>query len=188
MCRPQFRRGLVCRPLFRNGSVCRPLFRKDCCAKSKQKVTQVVSLTKNSANSPGISTNFNFIPGYLISKRQLNNNDDAGLETLVNVSSIEQLAAAKAESHTFSDLLRGSVSFGASMKRTGLDAVPSPVNRSPGRAGYYSGGYITKTYKARIDAIQIEIHYYHRRRASRRRNYAKALARAIVEFYDQHYL
>ena len=127
-----------------------------------------------------------FITGYLISKSALNNLNDGDLDLQANDSSIKNLAANH-PTEGFSNLLRGPASFGAKMEFYSLDAVPSPENAGPGSAGYYSGGYTTKTYKDTVDVIQVEVHYFHRKSSEGRQAYAETLARAIVDFYNKYY-
>lgn len=124
--------------------------------------------------------------GYLISKSALNNLNDNDLDLQANDSSIKKLAANH-PTEGFSNLLRGPASFGAKMELYSLDAVPSPENAGPGSAGYYSGGYTTKTYKDTVDVIQVEVHYFHRKSSEGRQAYAETLARAIVDFYNKYY-
>ena len=123
-----------------------------------------------------------------MSRTRLNSLDDSGIDLLVNDSSIKLLAASRSPSKTFSQLLRGNISLGAYMEKKNLDAVPSPNNTGLGSdQNYFSGGYTTKTYRDRIDVIQIEVHYYHRSSLAKRQNYAVKLAQAIVEFFDENY-
>ena len=129
-----------------------------------------------------------FTTGYRISGSNLNNLDNSAMNALVNDSSIAILAASHKTTNTFSDLLRGSGSFGAIMTVYGLDSTPSPQTTGPGAGKYYSGGYTTELYKTQIDVIQVEVHYYHRSNSTMRQDYAEKLAKAIVDFYDTYYV
>lgn len=123
--------------------------------------------------------------GYRISGYRLNTYSESQLNSKWNDSSIRHLAAASSES--FTNLLRGSSSLGAAMDNETLSSVPSPSLPGPGSGKYYSGGYITQLYGLETDAIQIEIHRDNRTPKTSREAYAEKLARAIVNFYQQHY-
>ena len=129
-----------------------------------------------------------FSIGYRISGSRLNDPDDTAMDALVNDSSISNLATAHKASKRFSNLLRGSGSFGAMMEAYGLDSVPSPQNSGPGTGKYFSGGYTTEHYKAELDVIQVEVHKYHRSCLTLRQEYAEQLAKAMVDFYDLYYV
>ncbi|KAI0225665.1 hypothetical protein LSAT2_023574 [Lamellibrachia satsuma] len=93
----------------------------------------------------------------------------------------------------FKDLLRNTTpnSLGHYLRNEAYRVVPSPVFPSPGSNGYYSGGYNVKTHGSRngglVDAIQVEIPKEERFSSVRRTNFAKAVARAVKHFMDDHY-
>ena len=93
----------------------------------------------------------------------------------------------------FDKLLRGTSpnSLGHYLGAEGYRVVPSPEFPSPGTNGYYAGGYDLKTHGSRyngiVDAIQVEIPAEERYTAVRREPFAKALARAVKYFMDEHY-
>ncbi|KAI0239388.1 hypothetical protein LSAT2_009897, partial [Lamellibrachia satsuma] len=82
-------------------------------------------------------------------------------------------------------------SLGHYLSNEAYRVVPSPVFPSPGSNGYYSGGYNVKTHGSRngglVDAIQVEIPKQERFSSVRRTNFAKAVARAVKHFMDDHY-
>lgn len=68
--------------------------------------------------------------------------------------------------------------------------VPSPSNPSPNNGSYYSSGYITKTFgscsSGTVDAIQLELHQWVRA-AEECPRFCKALARAVMKFWQTNY-
>ena len=104
-------------------------------------------------------------------------------------SSIRSLA--ESTDVTFEELVRGNDSLGAYLDENGFHAVPSPKYPGPGNATFYRGGYNTRRHGSRdggtVDAIQIESVYSFRSPASRRDQYANALARSITKYLNKYY-
>ncbi len=91
----------------------------------------------------------------------------------------------------FDELLRGPSSFGGFLQDNGFDAVPSPQHPGPGGQGYFSGGYNTRRHGSvdgsnNVDAIQIESSNV-QRSEKMRAAYARALAKSLKSFMDEHY-
>lgn len=119
--------------------------------------------------------------GYLLSRNELNEDtiDDFGK------SSINSLK--ESGSFTMEEIIRGNVSFGAFLEKQNLRVVPSPLIKSPGQGGYYSGGYITAAHNSNIvNAIQIELAYDLRKSISDVKANAAKLAKSIYDFYKFH--
>ena len=98
-----------------------------------------------------------------------------------------------ADNACFQNLVRGTSpnSLGHYLSNEGYRVVPSPVFPSPGASGYYSGGYDVRTHGSRysgvVDAVQVEIPREERFSSVRRPKIARALARAVKYFMDDHY-
>lgn len=124
--------------------------------------------------------------GYTLSKTSLN----SGVFSALN-SSISHLASqlVNVSSET---LVAGNRSLGKYIEEQNKSyvCVPSPSNPSPNNGNYYSGGYITKTFGSRssgtIDAIQFELPQWVRA-AEERQRFCKALARAVMKFWQINY-
>ena len=132
--------------------------------------------------------------GYLLSKSELQQNDDE-LNTLMMVeeSSIRTLANDNQLGLTHAALLRGEESFGSLMDIKGFPSVPSSADSFPleGEA-YFSGGYNTQRHGSRddagdIDAIQIELNQDIRFDAAIRAMLIDSIALTALEFYNYHY-
>lgn len=125
--------------------------------------------------------------GYTISKASLNSGKFSA-----SGSSIRYLAS-QVHDVSFGTLLRGSRSLGKFIEgqnKTFYPCVPSPTNPKPKTGNYYKGGYITKTFGSRytgtVDAIQIELPQWVRD-VKEYPKFCKALARAIVHFWQTNY-
>ncbi|GAB0187123.1 hypothetical protein GRJ2_001177600 [Grus japonensis] len=124
--------------------------------------------------------------GYTLSKTSLN----SGIFS-ASCSSISHLASqlVNVSSET---LVAGNRSLGKYIEEQNNSyvCVPSPSNPSPNNGSYYSGGYITKTYGSRssgtVDAIQLELPQWVRA-AEERPRFCKALARAVMKFWQTNY-
>ena len=124
--------------------------------------------------------------GYLISRLNLNK----------GVYSMEQTSIRNLGKHwcgsdnaCFKDFIHGNRSLGYFMNQHGLQAVPSPQNKKPNRAQYFSGGYTAKKYGSRdggdIDAIQMEFPKTFRKGWGT--NSKNRVVRAIFSFIKQSY-
>ena len=125
--------------------------------------------------------------GYLLPVSKLDYSDetlDSGNHAAS--SSIAHLARTNKSGLSFSQVLRGSDSFGGFLHRNGLECVPRPGYPSPGNNPYFYGGYTTRTYGSygggTVDAIQCEFRYSYRDTQSERLRAASAFAKSIVEF------
>ncbi|XP_068532394.1 uncharacterized protein [Anas acuta] len=124
--------------------------------------------------------------GYTVSKTSLN----SGVFS-ASCSSIRYLAN-QLVSVSFGTLLAGNRSLGKYIEEQNNSyvCVPSPSNPSPNNGNYYSGGYITKTFGSRdsgaVDAIQMELPQWVRAPEERLR-FCKALARAVMKFWQTNY-
>lgn len=124
--------------------------------------------------------------GYSLSKTSLNSGDFS-----VSCSSISHLASqlVNVSSQT---LVAGNRSLGKYIEEqdNSYVCVPSPSNPSPNNGSYYSGGYITKTFgslsSGTVDAIQLELPQWVRA-AEERPRFCKALARAVMKFWQTNY-
>ena len=94
--------------------------------------------------------------------------------------------------------LIGSTSFGGCLSKhlgrmqplTDVGCIPSLKKPSPGRLGYYTGGYtVLKHAKWKgVDAVQVELPVSVRTKATEKREAVTvALARGIQEFHQMHY-
>jgi len=93
----------------------------------------------------------------------------------------------------FSELLRGTKSFGGLLGAEGYPAVPSPAMPNPGRgSSYFDGGYNVRRHSSAngsaIDGLQMEVHYAGvRDTAINRTNFSLALAQVLDSFSRHHY-
>jgi len=145
--------------------------------------------------------------GYLLTADQLTNTD-AGLDqnTYVLQSSIRTLAgiASRKFSMPFSQILRGTNSFGGLMAARGYPAVPTLAMPNPGNGtnpivypgdqnAYFDGGYNTAVHASQnaggpIDGLQIEANLTGvRDTAVNRTNYALAIAQSLDYFFTNYY-
>ena len=129
--------------------------------------------------------------GYLLTPSTLDKSDatlDAG--NYAASSSIPHLASTNKNGLSFSQILRGTDSFGGYLYRNGLECVPRPGYASPGNSPYFYGGYTTRMYGSNgggvIDAIQCEFRYSYRDTESERLRAASAFAKSISEFLARH--
>jgi hypothetical protein len=130
--------------------------------------------------------------GYCLSDSQLTNADSvlnqpayAGCSTL--------RALAQRTRLPFSELLRGTNSFGALLAAKGYPAVPSPAMPNPGPGDcYFDGGYNVRRHcsanGSAIDGLQMEVNYAGvRDTAINRTNFSLALAEVLDSFFRNHY-
>ena len=129
--------------------------------------------------------------GYLLTPSVLDKSDatlDSG--NYAASSSIPHLARTNKGGRSFSQVLRGTYSFGDFLYRNNLECVPRPGYTSPGNNPYFYGGYTTRTYGSYnggvIDAIQCEFRYSYRDTESERHRAAEAFAKSIDEFLAAH--
>jgi hypothetical protein len=127
--------------------------------------------------------------GYLLSNSILQLND-ADLSGYINKSSIQTLAYEA--SLGFSELIRGSFSFGGLMEARGFPSVPSPTNPNSGSDPYFSGGFNTQQYSSlhggRISGFQIECNYEGVRNTIENRLLAaQAISESIVIYLAKHF-
>jgi hypothetical protein len=99
--------------------------------------------------------------GYLLSPSDLSQPDEV-LDGPAFVAKSSIRALAERVTLPFSELLRGSRSFGGMLEGAGLRAVPSPGDPDAGGEAYFSGGYNTGRHGSRtpgrtIDGIQLEL-------------------------------
>ena len=112
--------------------------------------------------------------GYLLTANQLNQNNLSNPSFLTSIESVCHLNR--------DECVRGPISFGTILEKYGLGvAYPSLNNPKPGSLRFLSGGYITKNYISKTNAIQTELPYYIRAGAQRL-THAKNYAAAIVEY------
>lgn len=130
--------------------------------------------------------------GYLLTSTQLGLSDATldGSITYQNQSGIRTLSGLSPL--TFSELLRGTNSFGALIANEGYPAVPSPAFPDPDADPYFDGGYNTDRYSSvgggNIDGLQIECNMTGvRDTAGNRTAYAQALARVAENYFIAHY-
>lgn len=130
--------------------------------------------------------------GYLLSAEQLDQSDAAlDLPSVMEQTSIRDLG--ERSPLPFSELLRGTTSFGGLLESEGVPVVPSPAEPSPGSDPFFSGGYSTGRHGSLTDSevvsgIQIEHHYPGLRdTATNRTAYAATLALVIRAFMLEHF-
>jgi hypothetical protein len=93
----------------------------------------------------------------------------------------------------FSELLRGTNSFGALLAARGYPAVPSPSMPSPGPGDFYfDGGYNVRRHGSLnggpIDAVQMEVNYGGvRDTAINRAKFSRAAAQVFDTFFSDYY-
>ncbi len=135
--------------------------------------------------------------GYLLTSSQLMNSDSTlNSVSYRNQSSIRTLAtlASNQFALSFSQVLRGSNSFGGLMAARGYPSVPSPDMPNPGSGNpYFDGGYNTAAHTSQsgggpVDGLQIEANMTGvRDTAVNRTNYAIAVAQALDYFFTNYY-
>jgi hypothetical protein len=141
--------------------------------------------------------------GYLLTADQLTNSDATLNQPAFAAQSSFRTLAAQVPI-PFSQLLRGSNSFGALLLAQGYPAVPNPVmpntctgtnsTLSPAdRDLYFGGGYNTRLCSSvsrggPIDGLQVEVNYAGVRDSdTNRTKFAAALAQAMEVFFASHY-
>lgn len=100
--------------------------------------------------------------GYLLDGEVLSLSDnDIDDPFFVQNSSIRNLAAHS--EYSFSNLIRGEVSFGAILSKSGWEVLPSPLQHEPTSEKYFAGGYNTTIHAApekyNFNGFQIETHW-----------------------------
>jgi len=142
--------------------------------------------------------------GYILTSEQLTNADAVlNQPSYARRSSIRMLASEVPV--PFSELLRGSNSFGGMLVSRGYPCLPDPAMPSPrdclnsntsagGLSPYFSGGYSTRRHTAvgqggPIDGLQMEANLAGvRDTAANRARFALALAETLDRFFATHYL
>lgn len=131
--------------------------------------------------------------GYLLSSSTLRE-DNSTLDDpeYADASSIRALYYDRADELTFSELLRGSTSFGALLHDRGFPSVPSPDRESLAYGyPYFSGGPNTRLHGSRdggtISGVQVEANQSIRFEEDARLQFAEGFAEAIAEFVEIHY-
>jgi autotransporter-associated beta strand protein len=135
--------------------------------------------------------------GYLLSSSQLMNSDSTLNSTVYrNQSSIRPLATLVSNQFAipFSQILRGSNSFGALMVARGYPSVPSPDMPDPGTGNaYFDGGYNVGSHTSQssggvMDGLQIEANFTNvRDTAANRAAYALAVAQSLEFIFTNCY-
>ena len=130
--------------------------------------------------------------GYMLNHVQLNRDDRAfDASDLASVSSLRDLHARRGGSGA--DLIRGPRSLGTLLAERGVRAVPSRQEPQPGKAPYFSGGYIVQAHARdpatpTVDGVQFE----HPREGLRdtpenRARYASVVAEVLGIFLRENY-
>jgi autotransporter-associated beta strand protein len=145
--------------------------------------------------------------GYLLTASQLTNTDaKLNSPTYAAQSSIRTLATIVSNkfSMPFSQILRGTNSFGGLMEARGFPCVPNPDMPNPGNGtspivypgdqnSYFDGGYNTAVHGSQtgggpVDSLQIEANMTGvRDTAANRTNYALAVAQTLDYFFTNYY-
>jgi hypothetical protein len=130
--------------------------------------------------------------GYLLSAPDLDQPDQVlNGPTYVDKSAIRVLA--RSVEIPFSQLLRGSNSFGGRLAALGVRSVPSPDDPSPGAEAYFSGGYNTARHGSRsagrvVSGIQLELPRPGVRDSDgNRRLFASRLATVAEAYLTEHF-
>lgn len=144
--------------------------------------------------------------GYLLTADQLTNTDavlnEPGYAFQSSIRSLAGIVGAKF-AMPFSQILRGTNSFGGLMDSFGYPSVPDPVMPDPGDGTnpivypgdenpYFDGGYNTAVFSSQnggtVDGVQIEANLTGvRDTAANRTNYAIAIARTLDYFFTNYY-
>ena len=134
--------------------------------------------------------------GYLLTASQLALSDATlNSTTYRNQSSIRTLGTLVSNQFAipFSQILRGSNSFGGLMVTRGYPSVPSPAALDPGSGNpYFDGGYNTDAHTSQgggpVDGLQIEANLNGvRDTAANRTNYAIAVAQSLDFIFTNYY-
>lgn len=131
--------------------------------------------------------------GYILTKADVNDSlSNKYMDLKAGKSSIYGIA--KTSDYSFSNLVRGPVSFGALLADEGLPAVPSDVPglQWPGADDYFNGGYCTLAYGSiaggNISAIQLETDGPHTRNSAElTRTAGGGIAKAIIKYFRLHF-
>ena len=113
--------------------------------------------------------------------------------SILNVSSIQNLAKNNLNTASHYDLLSGEYALGTLLESNGFNSVPSTNDAIPLVSdNYFSGGYNTVTYSSysggTIDGIQVECNRTNLRETSVDRElFAKAFTKSILTYITQHY-
>ena len=125
--------------------------------------------------------------GYLIHKNSLVRGEYSVKET--SIRSLVQHWCGRNDDSCFKDFITGNRSLGHFMSQEGLQAVPSPQNKTPAGETYLNGGCTVVKYgsrdKGNIDAIQMELPK--ELRFGWGRHSKNRLARAISKFFKLNY-
>jgi hypothetical protein len=130
--------------------------------------------------------------GYCLNDNQLTNADRVLNElAFAERSTIRSLA--RRTGVPFSELLRGTNSFGGLLAAKGYAAIPSPGMPSPGADdAYFDGGYNVRRHSSinggTIDGVQMEVNYAGVRDTdSNRAAFARVLAQVFDAYFTRHY-
>lgn len=125
--------------------------------------------------------------GYLIHRSNLDRGDYCIADSCIR--SLGKFWCGSANS-CFKDFIHGNRSLGHLLNEEGLQAVPSPQEKTPNREPYFNGGYIVKKYGSKdggnIDGIQIE--FPAKLRFGWGNDGKRRTARAISRFFELNYL
>ncbi len=131
--------------------------------------------------------------GYLLSATQLAY-PDAMLDdpSIINLSSIRNLAGTNVTNLNHSGLLHGLYSLGTMFAAKGYPAVPGIDDPFPfAGQSYFGGGYITERHgsvkQGTIDAIQIECNQDVRFEEAARNGFGAAAATVFLDYLIKHY-
>ncbi|CAF0981536.1 unnamed protein product [Didymodactylos carnosus] len=113
--------------------------------------------------------------GYLLTGENLNN------DKLTTQTSIEELIQSSCPNNR-NECINGQSSLGTILEAHDLGiSYPSTANPKPGKKVFYSGGYTTRNYISKINAVQTELPY-DTRAGPNREEYAKKYAKALYEY------
>ena len=129
--------------------------------------------------------------GYLLEAELLFFSDtDIEDDLYIEKSSIKNLV--RKSPYSFSQLIRGNVSFGSMLEKRGWEVVPSPSKPEPDDENFFSGGYNTAvhgaTEKYNFNGLQIETHWDGLRDTDENmQRFCHDLAKVIIEYLKLHY-
>ena len=130
--------------------------------------------------------------GYLLTADELNRTD-AALDALAVVRQTSIREIGRATTIPFSQVLRGTTSFGGLLADEDVLSVPSPLAPGPGSDPYWRGGYSTRQHGSLgdgevVSGIQLEHHYPGLRDSPENRGaYAEKVARVIRLYMLEHF-
>ncbi len=113
--------------------------------------------------------------------------------SILEVSSIRNLAKTNLNNISHYNLLTGDYAFGTLLDTEGYNSVPSKNDSIPlASDNYFSGGYNTANYSSynggTIDGIQVECNRLNLRETSdSRKEFAKAFTQTVLTYLKQHY-